>query len=196
VTSAAGNSCADKLRDLHERGRYWGGLSLGTNADRARDAGNEAWGLLPEIAAVIEAAEAVSAIERTGVLPDFQPLADGLAALSARLGDVPSQGRCVVRRDAPHIRIVECLGDGEWDMYVQHPDSCPTVLLAAGHDGFPPDLTAHDCMTAHSIDAIGFDDFPDPEELGEGEHHFQTWASGPDYLGEYDGGVTMLDGAS
>jgi len=42
---------------------------------------------LPLIADAIAAAETVSYIERIGILPDFQPLADSLAALEDALKD-------------------------------------------------------------------------------------------------------------
>lgn len=41
---------------------------------------------LRALVAVVAAAEDVSIIEATGVLPDFQPLADSLAALDHALG--------------------------------------------------------------------------------------------------------------
>ncbi len=77
-------SAAESLRELKERREF----DTPTDRNTYRQGQLAEYAILaalPEMVAVVEAAEDVSAIERTGSLPDFMPLADALAALDAKL---------------------------------------------------------------------------------------------------------------
>lgn len=71
-------SASEKLKALEKHMRRHKTEMLYPESARLRNA-------LPQIVALVEAAEAVSMIERTGVLPDFASLASALAALDEAL---------------------------------------------------------------------------------------------------------------
>jgi hypothetical protein len=94
-------SASDQLRNLHKKmtpspWEAWdhdGGWILDSGHETISDSIEPRCAIplaalrnaLPLIADAIAAAETVSYIERIGILPDFQPLADSLAALEDAL---------------------------------------------------------------------------------------------------------------
>jgi hypothetical protein len=66
-----------RIAELERERDYWRMLPGRDLADRAE----RAEARIADLEWVVEAARVVSEIERTGVLPDFMPLADALAAL-------------------------------------------------------------------------------------------------------------------
>lgn len=98
-----------------------------------------------------------------------------------------------VGRDRTHILIVTEIDaeEGDWLMEIEHLPDCPEVVeydTPFGH------VVRHDCPTGRNIAWAGFEDFERPDVIGAGRHPFHLWWSGPDYLGEYDGGIEMEDG--
>lgn len=86
-------SAADKLRDLHERSQYQSGVSIANSLAVQQDACITAASLLPDIIAVIEAAETINRLEAGDTFPGWfdayaqatSALSGALTALSARL---------------------------------------------------------------------------------------------------------------
>lgn len=92
-------------------------------------------------------------------------------------------------RDTTHSLVITEIDaeQGEWDMEITHGHDCDLVE----HEGIGGAFSDFDCPTGRHVNWSGFEDFPRPEELGAGEHRFHLWWSGPDYLGEYDGGIEI-----
>jgi len=100
--------------------------------------------------------------------------------------------------------------DGDVEYELIHPDSCPTETISM--DSEQISWTHYTCGAGYEIEMVGLDGLtgvedipgyidPDPDRpwgidkwkgLPEGRYEIAAWHSGPDFEGEYDGGLDII----
>lgn len=97
----------------------------------------------------------------------------------------------------PHTLFIEdnrYEEDGEIDWYIEHTSDCTSEKIASGmFDDLEVFEEVFTCGVQHEVDNIGLEGLDGWQKLKPGEYKIVSWHTGPDYLGEYDGGLKFWD---